>query len=39
MLVPSTRRTVSAAARKRMAVAQRKRWAAMRKGNAAKPKS
>jgi len=39
MLVPSTRRTVSAAARKRMAAAQRKRWAAMRKGNAAKPKS
>ena len=38
VLVPSARRrTVSAEARERMAAAQRKRWAAARKG-AAKPK-
>ena len=35
VLVPSARRPVSAVARKRMAVAQRKRWAAARKGNGA----
>ena len=39
VLVPSTRRRVSAQARERMAEAQRKRWAKTRKGKAAKPKS